>query len=487
MESWFSDLFGSAQAFGATQSGNGVADNGTKAGMSDLPYLQAVGETLLAVALLGLAALLLSLYWRSETRQDLTSLMLLLLGATLGVAGLAHMADLLGLWSPASGLAAGLNVVAGLIGLGAFLLVWRLLPRLRGRFARDLEAEIAAHSVTRDALDKAESELQLRISAHENELERIKQRFEIALRNSPIGVFTQDTDMRFTWVHNPPPGLSSKNLIGRRDEEVLPPSITGPIVAAKRKAMATKVPQELETSYEISGRQRTLYILVEPMLNDKEEPVGTISVVVDISQRRAQEMQLRLLLRELTHRSKNLLAVVNAIARQTASRTGSVDAFLENFNARLVAIGSAHDLLVADDWRGASLKNLVKAQLHTYLKPCEDQIEVEGEDVMLKPDAVQNVGLALHELFINAQKYGALSTHDGHVNVHWDERDGRGVKLIWEESGGPKVPRPESMGFGRVMIETVVSKALNGQVDLSFEPQGVRCEIDIPASQLIPD
>ncbi len=480
MDSWVSNLFAPDQA-------PGTGTGGAGASVSDFVVLQAAGEVLLALSFLALAVLLLALYRQSRSPRSVISLMLLLLSIAMGVAGIAHFADLIGLWRPAAGLSAVLKVIAGLAGIGAAVVAFRYLPRLRGRFDRDLEGEIAAHTATRAALTQMESELQMRTAAHENEVARIKQRFELALRNSPIGVFTQDTDMRFTWVHNPPPGLTSKDLIGRRDEEVMPPKVAAPIVAAKARAMATKVPQELETSYETGGRQRSLYILVEPMLDKAEKPVGTISVVVDISQRRAQEMQLRLLLRELTHRSKNLLAVINAIARQTAARTGSLDDFLDNFNSRLVAIGAAHDLLVADDWRGASLKNLVRAQLDANLKPCGDQIEVEGDDVMLKPDAVQNVGLALHELFMNAQKFGALSTEEGHVSVHWDTFDRDGVRLIWEEHGGPKVRRPESIGFGRIMIENVVGKALNGQVDLKFDPQGVRCEIAIPPSQLIAD
>ncbi|WP_069094002.1 sensor histidine kinase [Methyloligella halotolerans] len=450
-------------------------------------YLQTAGEIMLAIALLGMAGLIFFVYSQFENRRGLTSAMLLLLGIGVGIAGLAHLADLPRLWSGANRFEAVLNAFAGVFALGSLGLAMWLAPRLRKRFNKDLEAEIAAHSATRNALTKAESELEVRAAAHQSELARIKQRFELALRNSPIGVFTQDTDMRFTWVHNPPPGMSSKNLLGRRDEEVLPLSVAEPIIAAKEKAMATMQPQELETTYESGGRQRALYILVEPMIDKDEKAAGTISVVVDISQRRAQEMQLRLLLRELTHRSKNLLAVINAIARQTAARTCTLDEFLDSFNARLVAIGSAHDLLVADDWRGASLRNLVQSQLYNHLSSNEDRIEVEGEDVMLKPEAVQNVGLALHELFVNAQKYGALSTSGGHVNVSWDQFDGHGVKLVWEERGGPQVPRPDSVGFGRTMIENVVGRALNGEVDLTFDPDGVRCEIAIPPSQLIAD
>ena len=203
------------------------------------------------------------------------------------------------------------------------------------------------------------------------------------------------------------------------------------------------------------------------------------------SDRAASEQQLRLLLRELTHRSKNLLAVIQAIARQTARRTATVDEFLDNFGARLHAIGMSHDLLVADDWHGASLRMLVEQQLEAHIDGSDRRIAIEGEDVVLKPEAVHNLGLALHELAANAEKYGSLSDPNGTISVHWDVcEDEQALTLIWEERGGPDVQEPSRSGFGRAMLESVVGKALAGEVALSFPIEGVRCEIVIPAAHV---
>ena len=207
------------------------------------------------------------------------------------------------------------------------------------------------------------------------------------------------------------------------------------------------------------------------------------------AERQPSEQQLRLLLRELTHRSKNLLAVVQAIARQTARQTASVEEFLDRFGARLHAIGTSHDLLVADDWQGASLRMLVDQQLERHLNGHRDgsgaRVVIDGEDVVLRPEAVHNLGMALHELTANAEKYGSLSKPEGAIHVGWKVCEDQGVlKLTWEERGGPVVHEPSRSGFGRTMIEDIVGKALAGEVALSFPAQGVRCKIIIPTSHI---
>ncbi len=204
-----------------------------------------------------------------------------------------------------------------------------------------------------------------------------------------------------------------------------------------------------------------------------------------VGERKDDADQLRLVLRELTHRSKNLLTVIHAIARQTASRTRSVDDFLDGFSARLQAIGSSHDLLIADNWHGASLRMLVEQQLEAHAESFGGRIVISGEDVMLKPEAVHHLGLALHELTANAEKYGSLSDGHGEVHIQWDfHEDGGELKLVWQERDGPAVTPPERSGFGRALIETVVGQALEGDVTLTFPAKGVRCEIVIPAAQI---
>jgi len=151
-----------------------------------------------------------------------------------------------------------------------------------------------------------------------------------------------------------------------------------------------------------------------------------------------------------------------------------------------MAIGSSHDLLIADDWQGASLRMLVERQLGDHAERFGDGIAIEGEDVLLKPEAVQNLALALHELAVNAQRHGSLSKPDGQVSVSWEFcEEASKLRLVWQEQGGPPVEPPERSGFGRSVIESVVGRALEGDVALSFQPKGVRCEIDIPLGQVV--
>jgi two-component sensor histidine kinase len=379
-----------------------------------------------------------------------------------------------------------LKALGALLALTAAIVIWKLAPQLSRLPSRDrLQAEVEAHLRTFEELKDSRHRLEERVEARTKELAEAKQRFEIALRGSPISAFSQDRHMRFTWVHNPPTGVSPAILLGKTDADIMPPAAAEQVMAAKRQVMKTGEARELEANFELFGRKRSFYLLIEALRAETGEVLGTTSVAVDISERKANEDQLRLLLRELTHRCKNLLAVIHAIARQTASRTRSVEDFLDRFSARLGAMGASHDLLIADDWQGASLRMLVEQQLGDHAERFGEKIAIEGEDVMLKPEAVQNLGLALHELATNAHKYGSLSEPEGEVSISWKFcEDASKLKLVWQERGGPKVTPPERSGFGRAMIENVVSKALEGDVSLSFPPKGVRCVIEIPASQV---
>jgi len=456
---------------------------------SGLVLLHAVSDGVIAASFLLIPAGLLYIHKRrGESTQGETALVTLFALFIFAV-GLAHLASLLTLWFPGipgKGLEGLLKAAAALLALTAAIVIWKLAPQLLRLPSRDrLQAEVAAHLRTFEELKGARHQLEERVEARTKELAEAKQRFEIALRGSPISVFSQDKDMRFTWVHNAPAGLSPEGLKGKTDAEILPAEAAEKIMAAKRKAMKTGEAQELETNFELFGRKRSFYLLIETLTDEQGAVLGTTSVVVDISERKANEDQLRLLLRELTHRSKNLLAVIHAIARQTASRTRSVEDFLDRFSARLCAIGCSHDLLIADNWHGASLRMLVEQQLGEHADRFGEQIAIEGEDVMLKPEAVQNLGLALHELAANALKYGSLSDPQGQVSIQWQFcEEASKLKLTWQERGGPIVLPPQRSGFGRAMIETVVGQALEGDVSLSFPPKGVRCVIVIPSAQV---
>lgn len=476
MDSWFS--------FGA----NGVQDQSGPLSPG-LFLVHAVSDGVVALSFLIISAALLYIHKKRGESSRGEAALVILFALFLFVVGLAHLASLLALWFPglsASGLQGLLKVSGALFALATAVAIWRLAPQLLRLPSRDrLQAEVAAHLHTFEELKGARQQLEERVEARTKELGEAKQRFEIALRGSPISMFSQDKEMRFTWVQNAPTGIPPESLLGKTDAELLPAEAAETVMAAKRKVMQTGESQELEANFELLGRKRSFYLLIEALKDDKGVVLGTTSVAVDISERKASEDQLRLLLRELTHRCKNLLAVIHAIARQTASRTRSVEDFLDRFSARLVAIGTSHDLLIADDWHGASLRMLVEQQLGDHAESFGEKIDIEGEDVMLKPEAVQNLGLALHELTVNAVKYGSLSDPQGQVSIKWQFcEEASKLKLVWEERGGPRVRPPNRSGFGRAMIENVVGKALEGDVTLSFPPKGVRCEILIPAAQV---
>jgi two-component sensor histidine kinase len=215
--------------------------------------------------------------------------------------------------------------------------------------------------------------------------------------------------------------------------------------------------------------------------------VGVTCAAVDITERRRGEDHLRLLLRELTHRSKNLLAVIQAMARQTARHAGSVHAFLDQFGDRLQALATSHDLLIQESWHGVSLEELVRSQVGSHLDGTAPRVIIVGDGVLLKPEVAQSLGLALHELANNAEKFGALSVPDGRVSVAWrrvPQSDGEAVELLWAESGGPNVGPPARRGFGSLVIQGSLPRSLDAEVDLAFAAQGVRCRIVIPASRL---
>ena len=319
------------------------------------------------------------------------------------------------------------------------------------------------------------------------ELSGTLQRYETALRGSNVTVYAQDCELRYMSISNPMYGRSIDQILGRTDEEVLPEESRSAIIALKRAALETGSAQDSEVSIKTASSERWYDLHIEPLRNIKGTVVGLTCAAVDITERKEGEGHLRLLMRELTHRSKNLLAVIQAMARQTARHVGSIDGFLTQFSARLQALATSHDLLVQESWYGVSLVELVRSQLGHYLDRVSAQIALEGPSIVLKPDAAQSLGLALHELATNAAKYGALSVPAGQVSITWRRlpaAEGSGVEVWWVEKNGPKVKEPKQRGFGSMVIEHNLTRAIDAEVTLTFTPDGLRCRVVIPLAQL---
>src|SRR5262245_20902442 len=340
-------------------------------------------------------------------------------------------------------------------------------------------------------LEKEYRRLQDQVSAQAWELNLLRARFaryETALRGSQVTEYTQDRDLRYTSISNPMLGRSVEQILGHTDAEILTFDGSATIVAAKREVLASGEAKRTEVPLDDAPGIRWHDLHIEPLRNEAGKVVGLTCASVDVTERKEGEAHLRLLLRELTHRSKNLLAVIQAMARQTARHVGSVDSFLTQFGARLQALAASHDLLVRESWYGASLGELIRSQLGGYLEGSANRISIEGPGIALKPEAAQNLGLALHELAVNAAKYGALSVPSGRVSITWTQRghgDGNSVELDWQEQLGPKVKIRRRKGFGSMVIERNLARALDAEVNLEFDPSGLRCHIVIPASQIL--
>jgi PAS domain S-box-containing protein len=216
-----------------------------------------------------------------------------------------------------------------------------------------------------------------------------------------------------------------------------------------------------------------------------------VSIVTDVTERKAAEDHVQFLMHEISHRSKNLLMVIQSIARRTARTAGNMEDFQNRFERRLQGLAASHDVLVSMNWQGAPLAELVRQQLVPFVEIQGSRFEVAGPDVVVTAEAAQAIGLAIHELATNAIKYGALSEPAGRVSISWgfDGHAGTPPPLLlnWTEQGGPQVLPPSRKGFGHVVIGEMVERSLNGRVVVEFAVRGLKWSVSIPAINLVSD
>jgi PAS domain S-box-containing protein len=210
--------------------------------------------------------------------------------------------------------------------------------------------------------------------------------------------------------------------------------------------------------------------------------VSFVGTVQDITERKEREERERLLMREINHRAKNMLSVVDAIAHQTATR--NPEDFIERFSERIQALSANQDLLVRNEWNGVEIADLVHTQLAHFADLIGSRIATHGPKLHLNPASAQAIGLALHELATNAGKYGALSTDRGRVDIAW-ETVGNAFSMSWTERGGPPVCKPKQRGFGTIVIEAMAEYSVDGAVDLHYAPSGVTWRLTCPTTSAL--
>ncbi len=205
-------------------------------------------------------------------------------------------------------------------------------------------------------------------------------------------------------------------------------------------------------------------------------------VTVDITDRKEAEEHQGLLAREVDHRARNALALVQSIVRLT--RSNSIKSYISAVDGRIGALSRAHTLLAQSRWQGADLARLVDEELAPYRTADAGRITASGPDVSLDPRTAQTLGLALHELSTNAAKYGALSDMSGRVKVAWDLQP-ENLVLHWTENGGPSTRSPATPGFGIRVISASVERQLEGEAKFDWRPEGLHCSLAVPRHDTI--
>jgi PAS domain S-box-containing protein len=217
-------------------------------------------------------------------------------------------------------------------------------------------------------------------------------------------------------------------------------------------------------------------LTISPVRNAEGKIVGASKIARDITEQKRTSDQITTLAREAEHRSKNLLANVQAMVN--LSQAAAVADLKKAVEGRIQALANVHSLFAATRWIGAELSTIAKQELAPYSATGEERVRIDGPQILLGPDTAQAVAVTLHELATNAAKYGALSTVDGYIDLKWSRETKGRLKLRWMETGGPTVQPPTRTGFGGRVIEQMIAQ-LKGNTRFDWRAEGVVCEITL--------
>lgn len=371
------------------------------------------------------------------------------------------------------------SAVRSLWTAAAISMALALMVLLAIRQSRRERAAIASWQASTARLQaEVERRAQAEMSVAEKEalLKEVRQardEREAVLESIGDAFFALDAELRFVYANGRALELwhrTPADVLGGRLLDVFPQLAGSDAYAAYARVAGEQQAEHFETFSPVLRR----------WLSVSAYPAGQGGISVyfrDITERRQAEERQGLLLRELSHRVKNILALVRFMARQTGLRSATVADFRATFEGRLDALRAAHDLLTASGWEGAALPALTRAALEPRLFGA--RVKVEVPDVPLDPAMAQTLALILHELATNATKYGALSRPGGEVQLSGQLEDGMLV-LRWRESGGPEVAAPGERGFGTTLVTEAIRYQHGGAVSLDWASSGLVCTMRLP-------
>jgi PAS domain S-box-containing protein len=354
-----------------------------------------------------------------------------------------------------------------------------------------LMAELREAAARRQAAERDLQASRDQLQASRDQLQASKDRLQIAFDATQLGWWQSSpdgsmvvVDARFKEIFEVTADVISLDEVMQR---VHPDDLE--MFRKNRAAALDPVdPQPIAYEYRIRRRDGEVHWLETHGLayfegtGPERRAVSLGGTVQDITERRDREEKEHLLMREINHRAKNMLAVVDAIAHQTAARNPAD--FVERFSERVQALSANQDLLVRNEWKGVEIADLVRAQVAHFADLVGSRIVMQGPRLRLNPASAQAIGLAVHELATNAGKYGALSTDKGCVDIGWGLA-GDAFVMNWTEREGPPVTAPAQRGFGTTVMEAMAARTVGGEVTLDYHPSGVVWRLTCPAANAL--
>ena len=323
-------------------------------------------------------------------------------------------------------------------------------------------------------------------------LQEREEQFRTLANSIPQLVWMANSDGWIVWYNErwyEYTGTTPEQMEGDGWHSVHDPQVLPDVVNRWNESVHTGQPFDMTFPLRgADGAFRPFLTRVVPLHDSHGQVARWFGTSTDITAQVEHERHLNFVMRELSHRSKNLLAVVQAMARQTMQHSVGFEDFEGRFMGRLHGLARSHDVLVRQDWTGATIRDLVNAQLAPFVREDGASVDLVGENLILKPDAVKNLGFALFELGTNAVKYGALAAPSGKITISWNMVESgarKHVRFVWQESGGPPVAQPLRKGFGAMVIERFIAVTFGGHVESLFLPDGFCWTLEIPAEHLL--
>jgi PAS domain S-box-containing protein len=304
------------------------------------------------------------------------------------------------------------------------------------------------------------------------------------VENSDDAIITRNLDgIISSW------NKSAERLYGYAAEEVIGKPVTILIPSERHDeepAILARIRRGEHTHHYETVRQRKdgslidISLTVSPIKNAQGEIIGASKIARDITERKRHDEHIAMLAREAEHRTKNILATVQATVN--LSQAATVDSFKRAIEGRIQALANVHSLFVKSRSGGAELSNIVAQELAPFLRKGKARVKIDGPLVLLATNTAQAIALTLHELATNAAKYGCLSVPKGRLSVKWSRAAHGKLTLYWTESGGPRATKPTREGFGMSVIKRMIRE--EGDIQLDWRPKGLACEIVLQISKL---